>query len=144
LKSWIFSGQLHDPFNEFFIQLNGDLAKRSLARHTPYGDYGFEGGDSEFAADDPHMIWDKRYIFVKDMLPSFINEEFGRKVCSELLVIAQPMSSPLLECRSSLLAKVSILSGLVAMTANGRRSKHSLHRMTQVSALALDFGLGRS
>ena len=80
LQSWIFSGQLHDPFNEFFIQLNGDLNKRSLARHSPHGDYGFGGGNSEFVADDPHMIWEKRYIFVKDMLPSFINEEFGRKV----------------------------------------------------------------
>lgn len=27
------------------------------------------------------MIWEKRYIFVKDMLPIFVNEEFGRKVC---------------------------------------------------------------
>lgn len=26
------------------------------------------------------MIWEKRYVFVKSMLPSFINEEFGRRV----------------------------------------------------------------
>jgi gamma-tubulin complex component 3 len=81
LQSWIFSGQLHDPFNEFFIQQDAEIAKRSNGRHTPHGDYGFGNGDAEFGGDDPYMIWEKRYIFVKDMLPIFVNEEFGRKVC---------------------------------------------------------------
>lgn len=81
LQSWIFSGQLHDPFNEFFIQQDAEIAKRSASRHTPHGDYGFGSGDAEFGGDDPYMIWEKRYIFVKDMLPVFVSEEFGRKVC---------------------------------------------------------------
>jgi gamma-tubulin complex component 3 len=79
LQSWIFSGQLHDPFDEFFIQLNPSLSKRHANR--PYEDYGM-GGDGLHGetSNDPHMIWEKRYIFVKEMLPVFINEEFGRKV----------------------------------------------------------------
>ena len=70
--------------------MDADIAKRSVARHIPHGDYGFGSGDAGFGGDDPYMIWEKKYIFVKDMLPVFVNEEFGRKVRPEAILCTMP------------------------------------------------------
>jgi hypothetical protein len=82
LQRWIFSGELHDPFQEFFVQLNPDMSLRE-GRVSPYvtGDIGFEGGlDQQGGADEAHKVWEKKYVFVKGMVPGFVSEEFGRKV----------------------------------------------------------------
>jgi hypothetical protein len=34
---------------------------------------------------ESHLLWEKKYLFNEEMLPSFVNEEFGRKVNSHLL-----------------------------------------------------------
>jgi hypothetical protein len=43
LAKWIFSGDLHDPYQEFFVQLNPDPTLRQN-QPSSYGDEGFEGG----------------------------------------------------------------------------------------------------
>lgn len=42
---------------------------------------GFEGGlSSGGGADEAHAVWEKKYVFVKKMVPGFVSEEFGKKV----------------------------------------------------------------
>ena len=76
---------MHDPFQEFFVQLNPDMSLRD-GRASPYvtGDIGFEGGlDQQGGMDEAHKVWEKKYVFVKGMVPGFVSEEFGRKVSGE-------------------------------------------------------------
>jgi gamma-tubulin complex component 3 len=84
LQRWIFSGDLHDPFQEFFVQLNPETHGQRDGRLSPYhagGDMGFEGGLSNGGgADEAHAVWEKKYVFVKKMVPGFVSEEFGKKV----------------------------------------------------------------
>lgn len=84
LQKWIFSGDLQDPFQEFFVQLNSDPSLRE-GRLSPYGttggDAGFESGlDSGNGGDEAGRVWEKKYVFVKGMVPGFVSEEFGKKV----------------------------------------------------------------
>ena len=82
LQKWIFAGELHDPFQEFFVQLNPD-GQAHHGRDSPYaaGDMGFEGGlDVPGGIDEAHRVWEKKYVLVKGMVPGFVSEEFGRKV----------------------------------------------------------------
>ncbi|EIW66546.1 hypothetical protein TREMEDRAFT_72372 [Tremella mesenterica DSM 1558] len=84
LQRWIFSGELHDPFQEFFVQLNPDASVR-VGRESPYnpGDTGFEGGmDAAGGPDEAHKVWEKKYVFVKKMVPGFVSEEFAKKIFS--------------------------------------------------------------
>lgn len=83
LERWIFSGELHDPFNEFFVQLNPEASLRE-GRISPYhsGDAGFEGGATDVGggSDEAGKVWEKKYVFVKGMVPGFVSEDFGKKV----------------------------------------------------------------
>lgn len=81
LQKWIFSGDLHDPFQEFFVQLNPDPSLRE--GDNPYADVGFEGGGGleDMGRDEAGKVWEKKYVFVKAMVPGFVNEDFGKKVC---------------------------------------------------------------
>lgn len=79
LQRWIISGELHDPFNEFFVQPNPEITSNDVSPYAA-GDLGFEEGlDSGGGVNDAHQVWEKRYIFVKAMMPGFINEDFGKK-----------------------------------------------------------------
>jgi gamma-tubulin complex component 3 len=53
-------------------------------RLSPYhagGDMGFESGlNSGGGVDEAHAVWEKKYVFVKGMVPGFVSEEFGKKV----------------------------------------------------------------
>jgi gamma-tubulin complex component 3 len=43
---------------------------------------GFEGGlDAGGSGEEAGKVWEKKYIFVKGMVPGFVSEEFGKKVC---------------------------------------------------------------
>jgi gamma-tubulin complex component 3 len=43
---------------------------------------GFESGlNNGGGADEAHAVWEKKYVFVKGMVPGFVSEEFGKKVC---------------------------------------------------------------
>ncbi|KAK4690096.1 gamma-tubulin complex component 3, partial [Tremellales sp. Uapishka_1] len=85
LQRWIFSGELHDPFQEFFVQLNPESSLAQLGRTSPYqtGDVGFEGGLEGIGSnDEAHRVWEKKYVFVKEMVPGFVSEDFGKKIFS--------------------------------------------------------------
>jgi gamma-tubulin complex component 3 len=42
---------------------------------------GFESGlNSGGGLDEAHAVWEKKYVFVKKMVPGFVSEEFGKKV----------------------------------------------------------------
>lgn len=82
LQKWITSGELHDPFKEFFVQLNPDMANGDDAVNYT-GDAGFEEGfDIGGGVSDSSRIWEKKYVFVKAMVPGFINQDFGKKIFS--------------------------------------------------------------
>jgi gamma-tubulin complex component 3 len=73
---------LHDPFNEFFVQVNPETAGQHFGRAALRDDMGFGyGGDISSRHDIAYTLWEKRYIFRKEMLPTFLNEDFGKKVC---------------------------------------------------------------
>lgn len=74
LHRWIYSGDLHDPFSEFFVAINPSLA------HQHYGmaNNSFDLDDS--GRESGANLWTSKYQFRKDMLPRFVGEEFGRKV----------------------------------------------------------------
>jgi gamma-tubulin complex component 3 len=38
---------------------------------------GLSGGEG---VDEAHAVWEKKYVFVKKMVPGFVSEEFGKKV----------------------------------------------------------------
>lgn len=81
LAKWIFSGDLHDPFQEFFVQLNPDPTLREGQTRLYGGDEGFEGGlDGVGVNEEAGRVWEKKYIYVRDMVPGFVSEDFGKKV----------------------------------------------------------------
>ncbi|KAJ9115639.1 hypothetical protein QFC20_000966 [Naganishia adeliensis] len=83
LHRWISSGVLHDPFNEFFVQVNPETAGQHFGRAVLRDDMGFGyRGDVSSRNDIAYTLWEKRYIFRKEMLPTFLNEDFGKKIFS--------------------------------------------------------------
>ncbi|WWC68620.1 uncharacterized protein I206_102550 [Kwoniella pini CBS 10737] len=83
LQRWIFAGDLNDPFKEFFVQLNPETVSVRDGRISPAGDVGFEVGiDHAGGTDEAHKVWEKKYVFVKGMVPGFVSEEFGKKIFS--------------------------------------------------------------
>lgn len=54
LIKWIYEGELDDPFGEFFVGNNLNA--------------------------DSDNVWKSRYLFKKDMLPSFLPETLAMKV----------------------------------------------------------------
>jgi gamma-tubulin complex component 3 len=92
LHKWLFSGELYDPYSEFFVAL--DLTMAHLQYIHPLslaggvgqltGDGGFGGGDTDDISgvhEGGLRLWETKYQFQKDMLPMFVGEAFGRKVC---------------------------------------------------------------
>lgn len=87
LQKWLFTGDLHDPYGEFFVAANPKLVDVHYAPVSASlsGDGGFEGGAGVMVSHDDEevsgqQLWEKKFKFRKDMLPSFVSEEFGRKV----------------------------------------------------------------
>lgn len=93
LHKWLFSGELYDPYSEFFVALDTTMAHLqyihplSLAGGVGQltGDGGFGGGDTDDISgvhDGGLRLWETKYQFQKDMLPMFVGEAFGRKIFS--------------------------------------------------------------
>ncbi|KAF8655241.1 hypothetical protein AX16_003145 [Volvariella volvacea WC 439] len=95
LHKWLFSGELYDPFLEFFVAINNSLAPLQYvhpsylagAVNTATGDNGTGSGLSE--ADDLSgeresglHLWENKYQFQENMLPMFVGLVFGRKIFS--------------------------------------------------------------
>ena len=87
LHRWLFYGELQDPYAEFFVSENSELAHiQYYSARTAYptlaGDGGFTGGGDE-DRDVEHnglKLWEGKYLFREEMLPSFVGENFGKKV----------------------------------------------------------------
>ncbi|THV08504.1 gamma-tubulin complex DGRIP91/SPC98 component [Dendrothele bispora CBS 962.96] len=92
LHKWLFSGELYDPFSEFFVGMDQSLAQiqplhpSSLTGviHQLSGDGGFASPDNDDTWDggDGLKMWEAKYEFRKEMLPMFVGEAFGRKIFS--------------------------------------------------------------
>ncbi|GAA5885815.1 hypothetical protein JCM5296_000151 [Sporobolomyces johnsonii] len=86
LSSWIYHGELRDPYGEFFVELNPALGGTGDERwrkrdEGEYGSGGYEVGGEE-AGVQPHELWADKFAFRKEMLPGFLEESFGRKIFS--------------------------------------------------------------
>lgn len=104
LHKWLFSGELYDPYAEFFVSLDPELAHvqyvhpSSLAGGIGAGQLSGDGGfagmgmgmamgtDEDLSAEREGglKLWEAKYQFQKDMLPMFVGEAFGKKVCAQL------------------------------------------------------------
>ena len=140
LTNWIFSGHLYDPFNEFFVQLNPNVPHKKLGWDTPSADMGFVGvdefgnfGESE-NSNTAYMLWEKKYIFNKEMLPAFVSEAFGKKVRLHTLHIRQIRSLFfIIQTRSSPPARASTLFDSAVTIASGRLRKVTFCMLAEVS-----------
>lgn len=77
LSRWIYTGELHDPYGEFFVALNPALdeaTRQPKNAADTYGDRSVEAGIPS------HELWAQKYVFRQEMLPTFLDESFGRKV----------------------------------------------------------------
>ncbi|KAJ3510072.1 hypothetical protein NLJ89_g4877 [Agrocybe chaxingu] len=96
LHKWLFSGELYDPFEEFFVSSDSSLGHVAYVHPSsiPGGinnhvtDGGFGGAfnpdndDDLGLREDGQKLWEAKYQFRKDMLPMFVGEPFGRKIFS--------------------------------------------------------------
>ncbi|KAJ6539390.1 gamma-tubulin complex, component 3 [Mycena capillaripes] len=95
LHKWLFSGELYDPFAEFFVAMDPTLAHMQYVHPSSLaGGIGTLGGDGGFGGlggdgDDPSVerdgglkLWEAKYQFQEDMLPMFVGEAFGKKIFS--------------------------------------------------------------
>lgn len=88
LHKWLFSGELYDPFSEFFVYIDPELADAQfiqppgLQTGVTIVDDGFAGDNDDTSGDYQGglRLWESKYIFRKEMLPAFVGEDFGRKV----------------------------------------------------------------
>ncbi|TFK43488.1 gamma-tubulin complex DGRIP91/SPC98 component [Crucibulum laeve] len=94
LHKWLFSGELYDPFSEFFVSVDAGMENMPHMHPSSLvggislsGDGGFNGASGD--ADDFSTIregglklWQAKYQFRQDMLPMFVGEAFGKKIFS--------------------------------------------------------------
>lgn len=109
LQKWLFSGELYDPYLEFFVTVDPELAHlqyvspSSLATGAGImmGDGAFNGfnvdqDDLTGERESGLRLWQAKYKFRQEMLPAFVGEGFGRKVYYSIpwvTVSGQPISS---------------------------------------------------
>ncbi|KZT24524.1 gamma-tubulin complex DGRIP91/SPC98 component [Neolentinus lepideus HHB14362 ss-1] len=90
LHKWIFSGELYDPYSEFFVAVDPELAHLQYVHPSSLegaigqlsGDEGFGTGDTDDMAagrESGLRLWEGKYQFQQEMLPAFVGEAFGRK-----------------------------------------------------------------
>lgn len=93
LHKWLFSGELYDPFAEFFVSLDTDSAHfmpglpSDEMRNPSSGDgglerFGTDGDDYSGTREGGLKLWDAKYRFRQEMLPLFVGDVFGKKVNS--------------------------------------------------------------
>ncbi|KAJ7749089.1 gamma-tubulin complex DGRIP91/SPC98 component [Mycena maculata] len=95
LHKWLFSGELYDPFAEFFVAMDPTLAHMQyvhpsslaggigpLAGDGGFGGLGGDADDISVERDGGLKLWEAKYQFQEDMLPMFVGEAFGKKIFS--------------------------------------------------------------
>lgn len=92
LQKWLFSGELQDPFSEFFVAVNPELAHLGYLRPISSNNTSLagDGGFGGLASQDIHpngdtsesgmRPWEGKYQFKPEMLPRFVGDTFGKKV----------------------------------------------------------------
>ncbi|KAF8351415.1 gamma-tubulin complex DGRIP91/SPC98 component [Amanita rubescens] len=89
LHKWLFSGELYDPFSEFFVAADPAMANLNYLHPSSLvgvgqlsGDGGFGGliADDVSGREDGLRLWEKKYQLQKQMLPAFVGETFGQKI----------------------------------------------------------------
>ncbi|GJJ07538.1 hypothetical protein Clacol_001740 [Clathrus columnatus] len=86
LQKWLYSGELQDPFGEFFVALNPDFSTLNTVRPS-VGDF-LEAGVTMDQKDGSNVqspgtrLWESKYQFRKDLLPRFVGESFGKRIFS--------------------------------------------------------------
>ena len=90
LEKWLFSGELQDPFGEFFVAVNPELAHLDYLRPRTEGSLLGDGGFARLSSEDilnenatsaGIRLWEDKYQFKREMLPRFVGETFGKRVC---------------------------------------------------------------
>jgi gamma-tubulin complex component 3 len=74
---------LRDPYSEFFVAINSDLLPEGAVDQTLHDFEVTKQEDGELIRSDSEggrKLWQKKYIFRREMLPSFVDEAFGKKV----------------------------------------------------------------
>jgi gamma-tubulin complex component 3 len=81
LSAWIYEGELRDPFSEFFVAVDPLLEGRDEGDMT-LGTDGMGGGyeNTTLGKVRGGEVWEGKFIFKKELLPAFLEEDFGRKV----------------------------------------------------------------
>lgn len=91
LHKWLFSGELYDPFAEFFVAVDSELGhvapghpSSGVIDHLS-GDSGLdrfytEGEEYSGTGGDGLKLWETKYRFRQEMLPLFVGDAFGKKV----------------------------------------------------------------
>ncbi|KAF6762275.1 gamma-tubulin complex, DGRIP91/SPC98 component [Ephemerocybe angulata] len=94
LHKWLFSGELYDPFSEFFVSVDTSIGPNHYSHPSslPGGivelapDHGLSGaigdGDEFLNKDAGIKLWESKYQFRKTMLPLFVGEASGKKIFS--------------------------------------------------------------
>jgi len=102
LQKWLFAGELHDPYSEFFVAVDPAMAnlQGSADAHLdslamPDGGFGLgQTGDDEGHREQDEgglRVWQSKYMFSMAMLPTFVGEAFGKKVCIDYICqLVQP------------------------------------------------------
>lgn len=63
------------------MQLNPENVSFREGQISPTGDVGFEMGmDADGGEEEAYKLWEKKYVFVKKMVPGFVGEDFAKKV----------------------------------------------------------------
>ncbi|MBW0483746.1 hypothetical protein O181_023461 [Austropuccinia psidii MF-1] len=74
LINWMWDGELVDPIEEFFIKLNVNYHQDDNHHHHHL--------HHDFINTDGWKVWQNKFGFRKEMVPSFIGEVFARKIFS--------------------------------------------------------------
>jgi gamma-tubulin complex component 3 len=83
LQRWLFDGELRDPYSEFFVALNPELLTEGVDALALAGLETAHQEDTDLIRPDAEggrKLWQQKYIFRREMLPSFVDEAFGKKV----------------------------------------------------------------
>ena len=79
LKTWIYEGQLRDPFQEFFVRETDVLESKS--RYGGYGGYtSTTATNYTSSTTSKTSAWEGKYSLQDSLVPGFIGEQVARKV----------------------------------------------------------------
>ncbi|KAH9077122.1 gamma-tubulin complex DGRIP91/SPC98 component [Lactarius deliciosus] len=94
LQKWLFSGELYDPYLEFFVTVDPELAHLQYVYPTTlaagagimtgdgFGGFPVDQDDLTSERESGLRLWQGKYKFRQEMLPAFVGEGFGSKIFS--------------------------------------------------------------